>query len=270
MIGKQDKNLQTRHLSRNGHSSPRLRLNIVIHPLKTARRLVLLVSVLVCVGTVANVIIYKVAPSPEHKLAKVMHRFDLGFEPSIPNWYSSIALLACSLLLTTIGLANKRVNARYSFHWFALAFLFMFLALDEAVMIHEMADATLHDWLNTSGILYFAWVIPGAVFTLCAGLYFFKFLLELESRTRRLFVIAGAIFVGGAIGAELIAGVIVDGQGIEGGFTSLQLTFEQTLEELMEMMAIVLFLYALMGHIERHVGTICLSLSSDDNSGNVR
>ena len=46
------------------------------------------------------------------------------------------------------------------------------------------------------------------------GLCYLRFLLQLERRTRLLFVAAGALFVGGALGMEMIAGIVVESYGV--------------------------------------------------------
>lgn len=235
---------------------------VKINPTKIAFWLIKLVLIILIVGTIANVIIYNVAPSTDHKLAKIMQRFDLGHEPSIPAWYSSIALLGSSILLIIIALIKKSNKDKYVLHWFVLSFVFLYLSLDEAVMIHEMADDTLHSWLDSGGIIYFAWVIPGIFFVLLFTLFFTKFLINLEPRTRWLFIASGLVFVGGAIGLELIEGVIVDAQGIEGGFKSFQLTIAQTIEEGLEMFGIVLFIYALLEYINKHINLVVVKTST--------
>lgn len=180
------------------------------HAKRIARRLALLVLIIVVVGTVANIVIYNIAPSTEHVLAKLMKRFDLGHEPSLPNWYSSIALLAASVLLAIIATAEKYAASIDTSRWYALSAGFLLMAVDEAILIHAMANAPLHEWLNTGGLLYFAWVIPYFILVLLLGAFFLPFLLRLNSRTRSLFVISAALFVSGAVGVELIEGLIVE------------------------------------------------------------
>ena len=232
-------------------------------PKRIAQRLALLVLIIVVVGTVANIIIYNVAPSTEHALAKLMKRFDLGHEPSLPNWYSSIALLAASMLLAIIASAEKFAASKDTSRWYTLAAGFLLMAVDEAILIHEMADAPLHEWLDTGGLLYFAWVIPYFIVVLLLGAFFLPFLLRLSSRTRSLFVISGTLFVSGAIGVELFEGLIVDSQGVERGFASLKLTFAQTIEEALEMFAIVLFIYALLDYLQIHANRLTSASPAD-------
>ena len=247
-------------------------LTFSVRPKRIAKILALLVLLIVVVGAIANLVIYNIAPTPDHAIAKLMKRFDLGHEPSIPNWYSSVALLMVSVLLAAIAKAEKIAASADLSRWIALSALFLLLAVDEAVMIHEMADRPMREWLNTGGFLHFAWVIPYSVFVLVLAVFFLPFLLRLEYKTRRLFLISAALFVCGAIGIELIEGVIVDALGVEGGFVSMWLTFAQVVEEALEMFAVVLFIYALLDYLQKRVNNVTFEHSKpsrqyDTNSG---
>ena len=56
----------------------------------------------------------------------------------------------------------------------------------------------------TYGIFYFAWVIPATALLILLAIGFLPFFRSLPAETRRLFLVAGAIFLGGALGAEVI------------------------------------------------------------------
>ena len=183
-------------------------------------------------------------------------RFDLGLEPSVPAFYSAVVLLACAGLLWVNGRTERGSRDRWD--WWILAIVFVALAIDESVMIHEMANDTLQQLLGTSGVLFFAWIIPGALFTAAVAAFSLRLLRRLDARTRRLFVVAGGVFVGGAIGMEMLAGPIVQAHGAE----SLEHALEQVVEETMEMTGALIFLYALLDHLGRTVGTVRLSIGA--------
>ena len=245
-------------------------IEIIICPQRVARWMTMLVLTIVVVGTLARVVIYQVAPDPEHKLAHLMQRVDLSHEPSLPNWYSSLALLSSAVLLLVIATHKQRQRAADNIHWYGLSALFFLLALDEAVMIHELPNKSLQGWLGSGDVLHqHPWVIPGAIFTLLVGLTFLGFLRQLEARTRWLFVAAGSIFVVGALGFEMVKGVFIETYGLP----SLAFTFAQSMAECLEMLGIVLFIFALLDYIQRHIGRIVLrvptssgDLGTADNS----
>lgn len=130
-----------------------------------------------------------------------------------------------------------------------LGLVFLFLTLDEAVQIHEQTMVVVHYLLpGLPSTLASAWVIPYALLALAAGLYFLKFVLKLPSRTRNLFILAGGIFVLGALGLEVAESYFYDNYGAAHIF-SLSVF---TLQELLEMIGVTLFIYALLDYISSY------------------
>jgi hypothetical protein len=243
--------------SRSIVSTPPAGLDVSISPRWVARLCLVVIATLIVTGTSANIVTNQVAPSKEHKLAKLMNRFDLAFEPSIPNWYSSFSLLGCAFLLGGIAWAKARNRDRWFWHWLILAALFVGLSIDEDVRFHEMLHYAIASRIETHGLLYFPWVIPALIFVAVVGFSYVPFLLRLDRCTALLFVTAGATYVMGAVGMDMIGGVIVERHGMESVYHSIA----QCLEELLEMLGILIFIYALLDYIGRQVGRIQLSVT---------
>lgn len=231
-------------------------MEISISPRRLARGLFLFVALLVLVGGLAHTVTYQVAPHENHEIAKLMHRFDLGHEPSLPNWYSSLALLAVAGMAGLLARAERDTGGTLARSWLQFSVLFVVLALDEAILIHEMASKPMSTLIGGHGVLYFAWIIPGAAFAIAVALFFRRFLYSLDSPTRNLIVAAGAIFVSGAIGVEMIEGIIVPSLGVG----SLDYTIAEMIEEGLEMCGVVLVLYALTNYFARNVGSVRLRI----------
>lgn len=171
--------------------------------------------------------------------------FYVDAEKNIPSFYSMCTLLFCSILLATIAYAKKVAGNRYVPYWGALSIIFLYLSWDEAFSIHEQVIGPLRSAFNTSGFLYFAWVIPGSIFVLLCLLAFWGFLCALPKKTRRLFLMAGTIYVAGALGMEIINGYYVSLYGQQNiGYAILT-----TLEECFEMLGIAVFIYALLSYM---------------------
>lgn len=220
-------------------------------------RLVGIVTTLVVVGTIADIIKICVAPSPTHRLARLMNRFLLAFEPSIPNWYSSSALLCSGALLGIIACAKWQAKDRFRKHWSAMALLFVVFSIDEGVRLHEMIHTVMIKFVETRGLLYFPWVIPAAVFVVAFVAIYIPFLRHINRRSAILFVVAGGIYVLGTIGLDMVGGVVIQNFGE----VSLQHTVSQLAEESCEMFGIVLFLYALLDYIRRCIGPVRVRLA---------
>lgn len=220
-----------------------------INPWTVGRYLGCIITGLIIGGALANYAIYNIAPNPEHQIADVLKRFDLGHEPSIPAFYSAIVMLFAAATAAFLSVydgdpANKRRTS-----WRILSFVLVLLAIDEVVMFHEMGTAAMEQ-LGLSGKLYFSWVIPGGIFAAVVAISFTKLLINLGWRTRLLFLASGAIFVSGAIGMELLAGIIFASAESElVALSSVAHVLSQAVEEGLEMIGMALFLCTLLDFI---------------------
>jgi hypothetical protein len=175
--------------------------------------------------------------------------FSLDSESNIPTWFSSSMLLVCALLLGLIAAVKKGANAREVRAWGSLALIFLGLSLDETATLHELTIRRLRSALNAEGILYFTWVVPGAAFVLTVVVVYFRFFLQFPPATRLRFLIAGATFVGGALGMEMAgAPYYVASQGASGLYMALY-----TIEEVCEMLGLILFIRALLLYMDTHL-----------------
>ena len=64
-----------------------------------------------------------------------MKMINVGEDSSIPTWYSSLALMLCSVLLATIALARRVQHDRDVLYWGLLSVLFLYLVADEMLRL---------------------------------------------------------------------------------------------------------------------------------------
>ena len=131
--------------------------------------------------------------------------FDFDIELNIPTFFSAVALLLSSIILSMIAWGKKKMDLSY-FHWLGLAIVFLFLSIDEFAALHERLISPIRTMLNASGWLYYSWIIPygGALFLLI--IVYFRFWIRLPRETAILFGLSAALFVAGSIGLEMIGG----------------------------------------------------------------
>lgn len=238
-----------------------MKARITISPRRLTRLLTFVVLGLTLASVAGNLSTFYLSPG-EGLLKQVqksyIRLFYVDLETNIPTWYEGITLFVCSLLLGTIACVKKAQQGPYVRHWTAMAIIFLYISMDEEAIIHEMAIKPLHNALHTGGILYYAWVIPGAAAVLLFVLTYLRFLWHLPLRSRLLFIVAGAIYVGGALGVEALSGMRSERYG-EGDAIYVILA---TLEEVMEMVGILFFIYALLDYIGRYIGEVVLSINA--------
>lgn len=180
--------------------------------------------------------------------------FDLDTEMSAPTWFSAGVLLACAAALALSAIAAGRVGDRRRRHWWMLAALFVAMSLDEVVGFHETWVGRLRSFFDAGGIFYFTWVIPGSLIAAAIALALVPFLRSLPRQTALRFVVAGAIYLGGALGVEMGNGWYFERHG--GANRSYAVL--AAIEEVLEMVGAIAFLRALLLHLGRTAETVQL------------
>lgn len=174
------------------------------------------------------------------RLLGFVHLFNLDAETNLPT-YVSVLLFVWAALLTGLITRHAWTNqAPYRWHWLGLAVALVYMSFDDFAMLHESLVEPIQSYF---GLTYFTWVIPGmVVVALFAGAYV-PFLWSLDARWKWLFATSGAMFVGGAIGGELIQGWYL---ATHNGSTTLTYELIATVEETLELMSLVLLIYTLL------------------------
>ena len=151
-----------------------------------------------------------------------------------------------SLLLGVVAALKRKTAGPHSFRWMCLSAIFLYMSVDEAVGLHELLTEPTRRLLGleAKGVLYFAWVIPGMVVGAALALWYWTLLLSLPTRTKWQFVLAAVLFVGGAIGMELVGGVYYRPEG-----ATLAYSVVSTIEETLEMAGVIVFINALLRYL---------------------
>jgi hypothetical protein len=213
------------------------------------RRLLAVVAVLIALSVAGQVSKYFLG---HPQLKGFVSLFYVDGESNVPTGYSSLALALGGALLLIVAWAKMTGRDRYRRHWALLAAVFFGLSIDEVAMLHEYPIEPLRAALHAEGFLYYTWVIPGILFVCGFAISFARFLRDLPAPTRRGFLLAGAVFVSGAIGVEMLSGLQADLAGEENFAYAMIITLEESLE----MIGVVLFIRAVLRYLERQFGEI--------------
>lgn len=124
---------------------------------------------------------------------------------NIPSLFSGFLFFFASVFLAVVGFSAISIKTSQIF-WFTVSFIFLFLGLDEILQIQKTMSR--HTALpgQTTGAFLYTWIIYfGSALILLGGL-FFKPLFQLPKKTLLNFILAGVIFLLGAIGMDYVAG----------------------------------------------------------------
>lgn len=185
----------------------------------------------------------------------LVHLFNMDDENNVPTLFSSFLLSVCGVLAWCVGgekLARVRGDSKF---WFGLAAIFLFLAADEALRLHEMLISPVRAALGTGGVLHFAWVIPYGALLIVFAVAYYRFLFRQERMLRNRMILAGLVYVSGALGMELIGGYYHD--AVNGQIDAIYVAMT-TVEETMEIAGLLIFSHALVAYLERTISGMCL------------
>ena len=181
--------------------------------------------------------------------------FNLEGEKSIPRFYSEGLLLLCSGLLLTIAVAKKGDNTHSFFYWLGLTFIFLFLAMIKNSAFHEILAVPMRSALNMSKLQFYAWLY--GILLVIFSVVYLKFFLNLPRKTMLLFAIGGFVFITGAFGLDLVVAYL--GNSIS--HYSVAYISLATLEAVLEMAGVIVFVYALLLYMSSEFKWIRVKIS---------
>ncbi|MEO0438443.1 MAG: hypothetical protein AAF098_16205 [Pseudomonadota bacterium] len=190
--------------------------------------------------------------------------FSFNAEANIPTLFSSLMMLVSSALTLRIWWEYLHTDGPHV-PWLGLTIVFVFLAVDEFASLHERLTGIVRGTLDTSGLLFYAWVIPYGLAVGIFALAYARFLYRLPRHIMWLFIASGSIFISGAIGMELLGGRHEDLYG--NGTLMYSMLF--TLEEVLEMVGIALYIYALQRFIVYRFGSMIIELKSNSTAASI-
>lgn len=176
--------------------------------------------------------------------------FNMQGEHTIPAWFSAVMLWTAGLGILSLAVLSFRLNRWASLQWAVLGATFLYLSADEALALHERLNAPAAHLLGDRIRLASPWVIFGAPFAALIGLICLPLMLTISPTVRYTFMLAGIVFISGAIGVELAGETLK--RILHGGEGSKLYTFFYTTEELLEMLGVVIFLHAVHMQLATH------------------
>lgn len=121
--------------------------------------------------------------------------------------------------------------------------------LQRSLLLPEKVRPFLETRLQTGSFSDYVWIVLYAPLVLIFVLAYLRFLLNLPTRTRWLFFIAGFLYVGGALAMEAIGSFYATLYGT----SKLTYSLLTHIEEILEMLGIVVLFYALLLYISSFV-----------------
>jgi hypothetical protein len=168
---------------------------------------------------------------------------DLNGEANVPAWYSSMLLFVCGLAAAAVAGRHKR-GERWGWNGISLALIAM--SIDETAQIHERLTVP-EAYLGPYGPIHnITWVFAGTVIAGAVAGIFLRTVLSAPPRVRNGVFIAGAVYIGGAVGMEALGGL----WALHHGEANMIHATIDLLEEGGELFGATLFLNAALHYLE--------------------
>lgn len=176
---------------------------------------------------------------------------NFNIERNAPTIYSSCLHFIAAILMAYVAMSKLKIRNDKTF-WWGMSFVLLFTGLDELLVFHEKLGRAVSESFETSGILFFAWIIPYIIGIIILLLLIFKPMLRLPKETMLKFIAGGGIFILGAVGIEMFTGWYIEENKLD--LTKLLVipdTFIlSTIEEFLEMAGMAFYIYAVLEFIE--------------------
>ena len=217
-----------------------LPLPVSVRPAKVLRILLSVVAVLLVLSLIGQ---FSRFVLDHGRLFGFVEEFNVDLENNIPTYFSGLLLMAAALLSGLVAWTRRRLGRPFGRYWAGLAVGFAYISVDEVAELHERTISPLRAALEADGLLYYTWVVPAVGILLVLAAVYMRFFWHLPRRWKGWFAAAGATYVGGAVGVELLGGLYASQYDV----ATFAYALITTVEEGLEMIGIVLFLYAILG-----------------------
>lgn len=170
--------------------------------------------------------------------------FGVIYEGNVPSYFSAMLLIMAAALAGLIFLLEKRLG------WGAMALVLAYMSMDEAAELHESFTVPMREGFQLEGFLYFGWILIGIPLALIVGAAFLPFVLKLPRFCLFSFILAGAIYLTGALVVESYSATL----WAETQYPTLPYHAVSLLEEWMEMGGVILVVHSLLWYLEKEIG----------------
>lgn len=162
---------------------------------------------------------------------------NLKYDTAIPTWFASAMLFTSSVFFLLIWNDSRQTDRHNRFYWLGLSAVFLLLSIDEVAALHEWLGATA-PIDDRGGYFTHTWVILGIGAVGVFALLYARFIFRLPTRLRNLLLLAGVVYLGGALAWEMFNG------NLQSNNASLNRYDRYTgVEELFEFVGAALFVY---------------------------
>jgi hypothetical protein len=177
-------------------------------------------------------------------------------EASMATWFSVVLLLTGAVCCFVASLDASSRGSPDAHAWRLLTAVFALLSLDESAQLHELVGDEISDRADLP-VLSAAGTVSGIVIGAVVIVVCVPFLRRQPRSISGLLVLAGVLYVAGAAGIDNLVDALEESAGGLGARSEWLLG---TIEENLEMIGVILFVWCVLAYLERARGQVVLGL----------
>lgn len=183
---------------------------------------------------------------------------DVDRESSVPTVFSFQLLSIAAFLFMVISALKHFNKDKFRWHWTGLAAGFTFMTFDEGASIHELLTMPVRENVGEGlpSLLHYAWIIPFGIMVVMLAFLYIRFILALPKVPRRMIIISAMLYLGGALGVEMIGGSYAHSHTIH----NLTYNIMVTVEEMLEMAGTIFLILTLANYLKDYSGSVEIKL----------
>lgn len=190
---------------------------------------------------------------------RIFASLTVDFAHSLPTYYNTILILIALILLGMISLHLRIAQTKLMYNWLLLTLAFLVLSLDESEYFHHILVSFVKRFTSDyqPSAFDYAWGMPYSALAVLFLFFLYRFLSTLPSVITKGFLVAGIIYVTGAV---VIGEYGASALHIKGAH-NLRYALLASYEESLEMIGLTLFIYYLLKYIRMEFKSFSLELS---------
>lgn len=205
--------------------------------LRTVTRTILRIDAgVIAAGAAAALYSIQIGTSSQ-TVQSLLDDFDMDKEANVPTLWSALLLFAAAACCWGISSKWRREGVGLAGRWRVLSVLLALGAVDEVSSFHELI-VPINERVDLPSWLSFAWVIPAFALVGAVAIGSAAVLRRLPRSVALWFLASGGLYVFGAMGLEMVGGVLAT----EAGQDTLRYVVETIVEEAFEVIGMSAFI----------------------------
>ncbi|WP_210480422.1 hypothetical protein [Naasia sp. SYSU D00948] len=205
----------------------------------------IIAAAIMAVGSAVRLLEFALSAPPDSFLDELGRFLSPDGESNLWSWFSTLLLAALAFAFCAVGSLHRRSGGAAA-PYYAFSAVAVYMSIDESASLHERFE----DFIPQR-LFMFQWLILGVPFALLVGAAVLWLSRRLREPLRRRLLVAGLVFLAGAVGVELVQAVVLSITGWpQSGAGRILYAGAVIVEEALEVCGVLIALWAVLREAE--------------------